>query len=293
MRKMTPSQFRSKMNQAIRKVEQDLNREINRVNRHNKQVVERFVNKYNAQQRAHQQRLQRELQKLNSSSQRSSTIRYYVKYENSVQTLNRSFTRIEQAADSGAWDADAELFDLAERETANSVAVLNALRADESDDQDDPSLRLSTIGDELFQISPDLDARWKGALYALNPQNPDAARHFCTSSREMLSTILETSAPDDAVKRANPAYIKTPNGSVSRRARIKYSLSLIGQDNEEFEEFVNEDIENVISLFDDFNPATHGEAGKYDFVQLRAIKKRVEEAVQFLYSIVSPGLTAD
>jgi hypothetical protein len=50
---------------------------------------------------------------------------------------------------------------------------------------------------------------------------------------------------------------------------------------------VDDDIDNVITLFDDFNSGTHGGAGCFDLAQLTAIKTRVEDAIQFLHRIVS------
>lgn len=38
--------------------------------------------------------------------------------------------------------------------------------------------------------------RWKGALFSLSPTNPDAAQHFCTSAREVLTSMLDIAAPD-------------------------------------------------------------------------------------------------
>lgn len=209
-------------------------------------------------------------------------------YRTSVETLQRSFTRIEAAAEQGTWEVDDDLFDMAEGETANSIAVLNALLDEPVDEStDDPRLRQTAITFELSQVSADLDARWKGALYALSPSNPDAARHFCTSAREVLTSYLETQAPDDAVKAADPNHPRTPNGDVSRRARILYFMSRNGSQNEEFAEFVDDDIENVVELFDDFNSGTHGSAGRFDLGQLMAIKTRVEQAIQFLDRIAS------
>jgi hypothetical protein len=177
---------------------------------------------------------------------------------------------------------------MAEGETANSVAVLNALSDDPTEDSgDDSTLRQTAIGNELISISADLHARWGGALFALSPRNPDAARHFCTSAREILATLIESRAPDDAVKAKIPNYPKTPRGDVSRRARILYYLTLGGQHSDELADFVEADIDNVISLFDDFNSGTHSAAGRFDLVQLRTIKDRVEDAVRFLYRIVS------
>jgi hypothetical protein len=168
------------------------------------------------------------------------------------------------------------------------VAVLNALLAEPAEeDRDDPGLRQTVIITELSEISADLNERWKGALFALSPRNPDAARHFCTSAREILETLLVTQAPDDAVKAADPNYLRTPNGSVSRRARIWYCLARSGHQSDALADFVDDDIDSVIALFDDFNNGTHGDAGRFDLGQLAAIKTRVEDAIQFLYRIVS------
>ncbi len=142
------------------------------------------------------------------------------------------------------------------------------------------------IGSELAEINPDLDARWRGALYALSPKNPDAARHFCTSAREMITTILELEAPDAAVKAAIPDYPKTPNGGVSRRARIQYFVQRRGDEHESLTEFVDEDINSVIALFDEFNRGTHGSAGSFSLGQLGAIKNRVEGAIRFIHRLI-------
>lgn len=294
-RRMTPSQLRQAINNYNREVKRvnDHNRRVienhNRaVNEHNRRVVDnhnRAVRAYNSQLRTNQQRLRNEIARLNS--RQTVTVRY-VTYQTSVQSLQRSFTQVEDAADRGTWAADADLFDMAEGEAANSVAVLNALNTEPSGDTaDDPSLRETAITFELREIDSDLDSRWRGALFALNPRNPDAARHFCTSAREVIARIVDTSVADDVVIAADPNYPKTPNGGVSRRARIQYCLARIGQESDVFASFVDDDIENVITLFNDFNNATHGNAGVFDLSKLRAIKSRVEHAIQFLCSIVT------
>lgn len=63
-------------------------------------------------------------------------------------------------------------------------------------------------------VSEDLMNRWKGAVYALNPQNPDAARHFCTSTREIFTEFIEFKAPDNAVVQYNPNASKTDTDSL-------------------------------------------------------------------------------
>lgn len=121
----------------------------------------------------------------------------------------------------------------------------------------------------------------------MQPGNPDAARHFCTSSREILDTMLVSAAPDDAVKAGRPNYEKTPDGGVSRRARIRFSLERRGTHDLHLENFVEDDLNDIIVLFREFNAGTHGSAGRFDLGQLSTIKARVEGAIQFLHRIVS------
>ena len=228
-RKITPAQARSQLRQAQQKQRQAINKYNSAARRHNSDV-KGAVDKYNreaaahnARVRANRQRLKREVARLNSSRTKA---RYAV-YQRSVLTLQQSFSRIEASAEDGTWHGGTDLFDLSEGETANSVAVLNALLTEPGQEGAtglDLSLQASSITHELIDISPDLDARWHGALYSLSSSNPDAARHFCTSAREILATILESAAPDDQVIAANPHADLTAEGRVTRRARIRHCL---------------------------------------------------------------------
>lgn len=292
-RRVTPSQFKTIVRQAQQKQKKavdDYNREVRRVNAHNR----RAVNDYNRQVRAHndrvrsnRRRLLGELNRLNSRSARRATTRY-VSYETSVRTLQRSFVRVEQASEQKRWTADDDLFEMAEGEAANSAEVLNALLDEPSAQRrDDARLRDTIITTELASISADLDARWKGALFALSPLNPDAARQFCTSAREIFISILDMTAPDSVVLAANSGVALTDDGRVQRREKIRFCLARSGQQGAELADFVDTDINNVMELFKAFNPATHGEAGRYDFTQLSAMKRRVEDAIRFLHRIIS------
>jgi hypothetical protein len=303
VRRVTPAQLQSMMRQAQQQQRQavaNYNREVDRVNAHNKRVVDernrnvkqavtnynREVTAHNSQVRANHQRLKNEVARLNSRPTTSST--RYVTYNTAVATLQQSFTNVETSIENGVWSDDHNFLDLTEGETANSVAVLNQLLADpaEATMSDDASLRQTSLTNELSDIAPDLEARWTGALFALSPMNPDAARHFCTSAREIMTVILDVEAPDRAVRSGNPTYLKTPNGSVSRRAKILYCLERSGNYSEALAEFVDDDVNSVITLFNDFNHGTHGNAGQFDLQQLTAIKTRVEGAIQFLHRVV-------
>ncbi len=203
-RRVTPSQFKSIVRQAQQKQRQAINtynQEVRRVNVHNKRVVDdynRQVRAHNQRVRENRRRLQLELTRLNSRSSTRTTTRF-VTFEASVQTLQRSFVRIERASEQERWTADDDLFEMAEGEAANSAAVLNALLEEPTDQAgDDGRLRDTIITTELASISPDLDARWKGALFALSPVNPDAARQFCTSVREIFYHYARYESPRSA-----------------------------------------------------------------------------------------------
>ena len=178
------------------------------------------------------------------------------------------------------------LSDLAEQEAANSVTVLNNLLDDTADSQvSDEDLKNTLITNGLALISPDLDSRWRGAIYALNPENPDAARHFCISTREIITEILNTKAPNADVFARFPDCQATDKGTPTRRAKIRYCLDRNGRTNDVLENFINANIDNVIILFKELNSGAHGPAGIFSPQQLVSIKTRVEDAVRFMCEI--------
>jgi hypothetical protein len=103
----------------------------------------------------------------------------------------------------------------------------------------------------------------------------------------VFTSFLELNAPDDEVLRAFPECDMAPDGRPTRRTRIRTLLARQSMMEEEFEEFVDKDVENVIDLFRAFNDGTHGTAGKYSFGQLKAMKTRVEEGILFLANLVA------
>ena len=126
----------------------------------------------------------------------------------------------------------------------------------------------------------------RGALYALSPANPDAARHFCTSSREILVSVLDIQAPDEVVLTHIPNCSTTEQGRPTRRAKIEFCLERKVVVAPELVDFINEDLENVSMLFGVFNEGTHGAAGKFDLDELASLKTRVEDAIRFLHRLV-------
>jgi hypothetical protein len=173
----------------------------------------------------------------------------------------------------------------AERESSNSAAVAYALNADASAAAE--SEHDTGILDYLADLSQDLCDRWQGALFALNPANADAARHFCTSVREIFTEILDRWAEDQDVIAADANCERTQQGTPSRRAKIRFLLKRKGADSPEMLGFVEKDIDDILQLFPVFNKATHGVAGTLSFASLKALKQRVEGGIMFLATIAS------
>ena len=289
---MSPSQLRNMIRQAEakqRRAVEDYNRKVREHNRKVQRAVDGYnqaVRSYNAKVRANRQRLQRELSRLASASRSTTSVRY----RSSSEILYRTFQRVEVRAEASAHTERLERFvDLSERETANSVAVTNALAGAEGAGEGDEDIGLNdtAVKDELRTVSRDLDDRWRGALFALDPRNPDAARHFCTSAREVITHFLELTAPDAAVFNWFPACAQTSEGRPTRRARINLLLARQGLAVAEYEEFVERDVDNVLELFQVFNDGTHGSAGKFSLPQLKAMKRRVEDGILFLANLIS------
>jgi len=290
-RRISASQLQSKLRQAQRKTQQAIdkyNREVKRYNQQVKRVVDdynREVRTYNSRVRANRQRIKRELAKLSGQPTKKTQ---YVVYRTSVNSLYEAYTHLEQQSETQNFDPRYNRFlDLSERETANSLEVLSLLSGLEPDSAEASREQDATLLDELRKISDDLDSRWQGAVYALNPRNPDAARHFCTSAREIISQILELRAPDADVISSMPSCDRTDQGKPTRRSKLKFLLTRKGMLEDVLEEFVEQDMENIVQLFRVFNDGTHGSAGTFSFQQLNSIKKRVEDGIMFLAEIVS------
>ena len=291
VRRVTPSQLNSMVRKAQQKQRQAIdkfNREVRGYNQKAKRVVDNYnreVRTHNARVRADRQRLKNELIRLN----RQPVTARLMTFRTSVSAVQTAHKRLEHAADVSRFDARYnEILDLSERETANSAGLMNALLGDaEPPDELLPNAPDSLLIPVLHAISADLSDRWRGALFSLNLSNPDAARHFCTSAREIITRILDTKAPDSIVTGAMPGCDCTPRGKPTRRAKIRYFLHQKGMEQNELEAFVETDMDNVVDLFQVFNEGTHGSAGNFGLTQLQAIRKRVEDAIMFLSGLVS------
>ena len=290
-RKISASQLRSKLRQIQNKNKQAVdkyNREVRKVNRKLKQSVDQYnnqVREYNRRVRANQRRLKSELNRLQS---RKVSVRYQaittsaISLNTRYESLNAKEHELENTHFGNVF------LDLSEKENANSLEVSNVLESDSGPEQitsELSSLSHTEISSKLESISHDLKNRWEGALFSLSPRNPDAARHFCTSAREILVKILDTAAPNDAVKSTFPDCETTDQDVPIRREKIRYLLKRTGIINNAAVNFVDENVKNVLELIQVLSGGTHGPSGKFGINQLMAIKTRVEDAITYLFSI--------
>ena len=290
-RRLSSSQIRSKLRQAQTRQRQAVQKWNSAVRTYNNKVrhdnserrraidaYNREVRSYNARVRANRSRLRSALQSL---STRTTTVRY-IPFHSSVAALYSAYDRLDNS------DADPFLSDLAEREIANSVTVLNTLLGDNSHVQvGDGELSSTKLSESLSRYSTDMQDRWSGAIFALNPRNTDAARHFCTSAREILADVLDTEAPNAEVLSRFPDCQVTEQGTPTRRAKIHYCLDRSGLNNGALEDFIDANINDLSVLFKDLNTGAHGPAGRFSLPQLAVIKTRVEDAIDFICEIVT------
>jgi hypothetical protein len=297
VRKMTPAQARAAVRAAQRKTKQAIDKYNREVRQHNA-AVKKAVNEYNREVRAHntkarahnarvenqRRRLDQEIGRLRSRPAATT----FVTYRSSVDTLTRAYDVAESQLGSGSITlAGRELVDRGSEEAANSVYLLNAVDGDGAaeDNPSEDELRSPSMQAELAAFGPDLVDRWTGALFSLSPSNPDAARHFCTSAREVLISMLDQSAPDEVVSADDPECDRTDRGVPTRRSKVRFLLRRKGIGEDAIEDLVEKDMDNVLTLFRAFNDGTHGQAGRFTITQLNALRIRVESAIGFIHTI--------
>ena len=289
-KKFNASQYKSKVRQQVNKLNHainDYNRALNNYNRDVKQAVNKYnqaVRQHNSKVIQNRSKIQSELRRLNSSSRITTTT-----YRTSVYAVNNSYQAVATAYDylDSPTPFQEYVYSGIEQENANNLETANVVIDDVQSDTPIYSLQDTKIMNRLSHISKDLDDRWKGALFSLNPVNPDATRHFCTSAREIFTEIFDSRAKDADVFAVFPNCEKTNNGNATRKSKIRYFLNKKGLVDADVTDFIENDMQNILELFHILSTGTHGEAGKYTFEKLATIKKRVEDGLIFLCDIAA------
>lgn len=282
-KRISTSQLKSKIRQAEQKQRRaiaDFNRSVNEYNAEVKKTINaynRLVREYNSSVRRNRQIIEQEMRKLNTRTTVSTP------YTASMHVMQQHYQRVNVVYREGVdiTPEEDQILDLIEQEQANSLLTANAIANEDFPEENTEDVE---IGNKLQVVSEDLNNRWRGAVYALNPSNPDAARHFCTSAREILTEFIELMAPDNLVFKYNPQCEKTDRGNATRREKIKYMMRETPMDDSVIA-FAEADITNILELFHVLSDGTHGAAGKYEYQQLLLVKKRVEQGINFLCEI--------
>lgn len=270
------SSFKSQVRQAQRQAERQMQSEINKATRKLESDINRELRKYNSNVQRNQQIVMRELNKLSSHSS------VQTKYTISLKSMHQHYMDIGNVyRDTYITPEQEYILELIEREQANGLITANVVGNEDFSEENTDNVE---IGNKLQVVSEDLNNRWKGAVFALSPQNPDAARHFCTSAREIFTEFIELKAPDTQVFKYNPNCEKTDRGNATRREKIKYMMRNIDIV-ENVVDFAEADITNILELFHVLSDGTHGAAGRYEFEKLVQVKKRVEQGINFLCEI--------
>ncbi|WP_119080864.1 hypothetical protein [Chitinophaga alhagiae] len=309
---MTPQEYKRKIDEYNRKAKQhndQVRRNVDRYNRdvkrHNDQVnrnidqynrdvkkayedEKRRIQNYNSRvqqfNNTQRQNLAKAIQKFNQSGLITTHTTTYV-YRTSVQNLENRYVELDNYNNSQNVENSHLLVDYPIQETNNSVQLYNSLSGTDQGDYLEPqTLQLTEVEQKLYNLSTELGKRWEGAIYSLNPKNPDAARHFCTSVREVFIQLLNIKAPDEKVLQSFP-NCTMHEGRPSRREKIKYILSAQSIASQPMVAFVDADIDDILTLFRTLNDGTHGSAGTFTVQQLLKLKKRAEDSILFITAL--------
>src|SRR3972149_6300750 len=155
----------------------------------------------------------------------------------------------------------------------------------ETSDSDEVSIvpKEHSLEDWLHKLEPGLVNLLRGAREALISSNADRARHVATSIRELFTHVLHRLAPDENIRAWTTDALYYNNGRPTRRARLLYINKEINL--ELFSEFVDADVNAVLTLIDALQLGTHDIRSQLTDRQLRALVDRMESLLLFLFRL--------
>lgn len=178
-------------------------------------------------------------------------------------------------------------------EMLNNVDVIQAVYINDVEDEFEIK-RQSTKNELIAQVegiesllinidSKDLIALWQGANKSLDSTNPDYARHFAVSFRELFTQILHRLSPTHEIKKWTNDDKLFDNGKPTRKARLLFICRSVNHDI--FSDFLEKDVEAILELLKLFQRGTHQVIIPFTHKQLVALKARVESAIIYLIEI--------
>jgi hypothetical protein len=131
----------------------------------------------------------------------------------------------------------------------------------------------------LLELDPELVSLWLGAKESINSNNPDNARHFNVSLRELYTHVLHKLAPDKEIKcwSANPDDFE--DGRPTRAARLRYIYREVNDDSS------GTLIKKFISFSLELNKSTHKPRINMRDMQFRMIMMQIELLISQLIEV--------
>ena len=137
----------------------------------------------------------------------------------------------------------------------------------------------------LERIDPQFAAMYRGAMEALESDNPDRSRHVLTSLRELWNHLLRKLAPKEDVmewinEHGSQGYLH--DGQPTRHAKIRYALRAL--EDEPLEDFIEADTKAIVQLYKLYGRLHRLDTGLSD-EQLRVITFRTESCLDYILRI--------
>ena len=172
-------------------------------------------------------------------------------------------------------------------ETVSVETTGSIVREEEQTRQEILTETEAALQELLIDLKPDLAPLWKGAIAALNSDNPDRVRHFVISMRELLTHVLHMLSPDTEVRKwtSSPECYKDgdPKKPPTRRGRLQFICRNIAHG--PFSSFIDKDVTALLEFIDLFQRGTHEITAPYTQSQLQALKIRAESAIRYIIEI--------
>ena len=137
----------------------------------------------------------------------------------------------------------------------------------------------------LERVGPQFVTMYRGAVEALDGDNPDRSRHVLTSFRELWNHLLRKLAPKEEVTEwieGNRVQGYLHNGRPTRHAKIRYVLRNLGD--ESLRDFVEADARAMVELYALYG-RLHGLDTGVTGEQLRAITIRTESYLSYILRV--------
>jgi len=212
--------------------------------------------------------------------------------KDSFITLTGSYSKMMKSFDSSKFyrEFDSSIINLTPVEFFSTANLVESISIDEESTIDEEILKSEIIYENEITLSkylPKFDEglynMWKGAVETLNSKNPDKARQFITSIRELFTHLFQKLASDKDIREWTEDPTLFHEGRPKRMTRLLYILRNINDNL--FADFIKKDIETILSLIDLFQKGTHSLSSGFTEHQLIAIKSKSESTLKYLLEI--------